>query len=174
MSEFFVVGRRMYKYCPRCGAGLRQREIEGQKRLFCPKCGWVYYQNPLPSAAALVKSSKGEVLLVKRGIEPGKGQWALPSGFIEIDETPEQACLRELEEETQLKGEIVRLIGVYSQKSSLYKNVLVIGYEVKAGGQMTPGSDSLNADYFSPQKLPAIPFSSHREIIQDGLKTEKK
>lgn len=163
----------MYKYCPQCGTGLSQREIEGEKRLFCPQCRWIYYQNPLPSAAVLVKNNRSEVLLVKRGIEPGKGQWALPSGFIEITETPEQACLRELEEETGLKGEIIRLVGVYSQKSIFYKNVLIVGYEVKARGKVIPGSDSLEAEFFSPEKLPNIPFSSHREIIRDGLEEGK-
>lgn len=111
--------------------------IEEEKRLACPACQWVCYENPLPSSAALVRNDKGEVLLVKRGHEPGRGKWALPSGFIEIDETPEKACLRELREETGLKGEIVRLAGVYSQESLLYRNVLIIGYEVEARGNLS-------------------------------------
>ncbi len=164
----------MFKYCPLCGSGLSGKEKEGRRRLFCPICRWVNYENPLPSAAAFVKNKRNEILLVKRGVEPGVGKWALPSGFIEIDETPEKACLRELEEETGLRGDIVRLIGVYSQKSLLYKNVLIIGYEVKAEGILSPGSDSLKADFFSPVKLPAIAFSSHRDMIRDGLKDKKK
>ena len=164
----------MFKYCPLCGSELEEKKEEGRRRLFCPKCGWVRYENPLPSAAALVKNKKKEILLVKRGVEPGVGKWALPSGFVEIDETPEKACLRELEEETGLRGEIVRLIGVYSQKSLLYKNVLIIGYEVKARGKTSPGSDSLSADFFSPFSLPEIAFSSHKEMIKDGLKDKKK
>jgi 8-oxo-dGTP diphosphatase len=158
-----------YKYCPNCGLKSRLKKIEGRERVVCFECGWVHYENPLPSAAALVRNERGEVLLVKRGVEPGRGKWALPSGFIEIDETPEKACLRELEEETGLKGEIMRLIGVYSQKSLTYKNVLIIGYEVKAWGNLSPGSDSLSADFFPPDKFPEIAFSSHREIIEDGL-----
>lgn len=164
----------MFKYCPLCGSELEGKKEEGRRRLFCPKCRWVNYENPLPSAAAFVKNRRNEILLVKRGVEPGVGKWALPSGFIEIEETPEKACLRELEEETGLRGEIVRLIGVYSQKSLLYKNVLIIGYEIKAEGILSPGSDSLRADFFSPVKLPTIAFSSHREMIRDGLKDKKK
>jgi 8-oxo-dGTP diphosphatase len=165
---------RMFKYCPKCGAKLKLRRIEKEKRLACPECHWVYYENPLPSSAALVRNKKGEVLLVKRGKEPGKGKWALPSGFIEIDETPEKACLRELKEETGLKGEIVRLVGVYSQRSLLYKHVLIIGYEVEARGDLSPGSDSVRAEFFSLDKLPDIPFSSHIKIIKDGIKKGKK
>ena len=162
----------MFKYCPRCGARLKLKKIENEKRLACPACQWVNYENPLPSAAALVRNKEGDILLVKRGKEPGKGKWALPSGFIEIDETPEKACLRELKEETGLNGEIVRLIGVYSQRSLLYRNVLIIGYEVEARGKLSPGSDSLRAEFFPFDKLPDIPFSSHKKIIENGVKEQ--
>jgi len=63
----------MYKYCPRCGSRLKLKQIEQRKRFICPECRWVEYRNPLPSAAALVRNKKGDVLLVKRGVEPGKG-----------------------------------------------------------------------------------------------------
>jgi len=165
---------RMYKYCPKCRAKLELSWIEDEKRLACPECHWVNYENPLPSSAALVRNKKEEVLLVKRGKEPGKGKWALPSGFIEIDETPKKACLRELKEETGLKGEVVRLVGVYSQKSLLYRNVLIIGYEVNARGNLSPGSDSQEAEFFPLNNLPDIPFSSHRKMIEDGVKKAEK
>jgi 8-oxo-dGTP diphosphatase len=160
----------MYKHCPHCGAGLRLKKIERRLRVFCLSCRWVYYENPLPSAAAFVRNKKGEILLIQRGVEPGRGRWALPSGFIEVDETPEDACLRELEEETGLRGEIKRLVGVYSQKSQLYKNVLIVAYEVKGKGNLLPGSDSLRAEYFRADNLPDIAFPSHAEIIVDGIK----
>jgi 8-oxo-dGTP diphosphatase len=120
----------MFKYCPLCGSELRIKKEEGRSRHFCPRCNWTKYENPLPSAAALVRDDEDGILLVKRGVQPGKGKWALPSGFIEIEETPEEACLRELKEETGLEGKILRLIGVYTQKSQVYKKVLIIGYEV--------------------------------------------
>lgn len=163
----------MFKFCPKCGAELSLKRIEDRKRLVCPACYWVNYENPLPSAAAFVRNEKGEVLLVKRGVEPSIGKWALPSGFIEIDETPESACLRELREETGLRGEIKRLIGVYSQRSLLYKNVLIIGYEIEARGNLTPGSDTQRTEFFPEDRLPDVAFSSHRKIIEDGLKKEE-
>ncbi|UCC38199.1 MAG: NUDIX hydrolase [Candidatus Aminicenantes bacterium] len=166
--------RGTFKYCPNCGAGLKAGTIEKKKRLVCPGCCWVNYENPLPSAAAFVRNRNGEILLVKRGVEPARGKWALPSGFIEIDETPEKACLRELKEETGLEGEIVRLLGVYSQESMLYKNVLIIGYEVDARGKLSPGSDSQKVEFFSVRNLPAIPFSSHRKMIKDEVTIERK
>ena len=158
-----------FKICPVCGESLNLKLLEDRKRMVCLECGWVHYDNPLPSAAAFVRNSKGEILLVKRGVEPGYGLWAFPSGFIEIDETPEMGCLRELEEETGLKGKIVRLMGVYSQESDMYKNVIIIGYEVDVSGKLQPGSDSLEAKYFYPQDLPEVAFPSHRHMLADGL-----
>jgi 8-oxo-dGTP diphosphatase len=163
-----------FKNCPICGTVLNSMTIEGRERLACPECGWVHYENPLPSAAAFVENSAGEILLVKRGVEPGYGKWALPSGFIEIEETPEEACLRELKEETGLEGKIRKLVGVYSQESYMYKNVIIIGYEVAARGQLQPGSDSLSAVYCVPEELPEIAFPSHKRMIADGLEMKEK
>ncbi len=165
---------RKFKYCISCGAEMFLIETEGRQRSACPQCGWIQYENPVPCAAAFVSSSQGEILLVQRGIEPGKGQWALPSGFIEIDETPEGACLRELKEETGLEGKILRLLGVYSQESAMYKHVLIIGFEVKTVGTPLPGSDSIDVRYFLSDGLPEIAFSSHLEMIEDGLKRRQK
>lgn len=165
---------KAFKFCPVCGYSLFQKREEGRERLFCPGCSWTHYENPLPSAAALVQNEKAQVLMVKRGVKPGLGKWALPSGFIEIDETPEAACLRELKEETGLEGEILHLVGVYSQESSLYKNVLIIGYKVKATGRIKPGSDSQEVQYFPLHSLPEIPFSSHVKMIEEEVERRKK
>ena len=70
--------------------------LEGRKRLFCPKCGKIYYENPIPVVAVIARDNQGRILLIKRKVEPCKGEWALPSGFMEIEETPVQAVLREL------------------------------------------------------------------------------
>lgn len=166
--------RESIKYCPVCGTGLSLKKVEDRKRAVCPACGWINYENPLPCAAALVRNSEGEILLVKRGVEPGKGEWALPSGFIEIDETPERACLRELKEETGLEGRIARLVGVYSQESVMYKYVLIAGYQVEARGIPHPGSDSEGVQFFSAEELPRIAFPSHLKMIKDGIESQEK
>jgi len=162
-----------FKNCPICGNSLNPKTLEDRERMACSECGWVHYENPLPSTAAFVRNLEGGILLIKRGVEPGYGQWALPSGFIEIDETPEMGCLRELEEETGLKGKIVKLVGVYSQESYMYKNVIIIGYEVDGFGKLQPGSDSLEAKYFFPQDLPEIAFPSHSQMLADGMRKTK-
>jgi len=139
-------------------------------RIVCPKCGWIYYANPLPSVAAFVCTADDQILLIKRGVAPGKGKWALPSGFIEQHELPEQAVIRELREETNIKGTLNRLIGVYTEPTRIYGNVLLIGYAIDyQRGKPRSGSDTTDARFFSARRLPKIAFRSHHAIIKKGL-----
>lgn len=163
-----------FRYCPLCGAGLESKLVEGRKRSVCLRCSWIRYLNPLPCSAAFVTNSHDEILLVQRGVEPGKGKWGLPSGFIEVEETPEEACLRELQEETGLSGKIKDLIGVFSQDSVVYKRVIIIAFSVDAEGKLSPGSDSIGAEYFSAHLLPEIAFVTHKQIIQEGVTLKEK
>lgn len=160
-----------YKFCPRCKWILNKTVANGHARLSCNKCGWVYYYNPLPSVAAFVYNADDMVLLVKRDVPPGRNKWALPTGFIEQGELAEQAVLRELKEETNFTGTVQDLVGVYTEKTKLYGDVLLIGYAVRyLGGKLKPGSDVNKAKFFPCSKLPAIAFASHRAMIQDGIK----
>ena len=156
-------------FCQKCGAACEPRTVEDRQRFVCPACSWVAYENPLPCTAAFIQNTKGKILLVQRGVEPCAGQWALPSGFLEIDETPEQGCLRELKEETGFEGKIEELIGVYDQASVLYKKVVIIGYRVSVQGRLKPGSDSLDARFFEPGRLPEIAFPAHQKMVRDAL-----
>ena len=136
--------------------------------MVCQKCGWIYYGNPLPVVVCAVKNRKDKILIAKRNLKPGLNKWALPGGFIESGETPEAACLRELKEETGLKGKIKRLIGVYVQKTKYYGSLLVIGYEVSISKDKLLLNDELKeAEFFSKKDLPGMPFLSHRKIIDN-------
>ncbi|MFH1847221.1 MAG: NUDIX hydrolase [Candidatus Omnitrophota bacterium] len=158
----------LYKYCPMCKTSLEEDHVEGRDRLICKKCRWINYLNPVPVVACIVFNDKKELLLIKRAIDPCKGKWALPGGFIELDENLEDAGCRELYEETSLKSEPGRLIGVYLQDSKLYGNVIVVGMEFIAE-EHTPasGDDAMDARFFSLEDLPEIPFFSHQNLIRD-------
>ncbi|MCK4463661.1 MAG: NUDIX hydrolase [Candidatus Omnitrophica bacterium] len=158
---------RAFKFCPLCRYYLRKKRVDGHKRLVCQKCGWIYYGNPLPVAVCVVKHREDKMLIARRNLKPGINKWALPGGFVESGESPETACLRELEEETGLKGKIKGLIGVYIQKSRYYGSLLVIGYEVSVSKyNLSLNSELRDARFFSRKDLPVIPFSSHRRIIE--------
>jgi 8-oxo-dGTP diphosphatase len=140
--------------------GDRPREV-------CSVCGEIFYQNPLPAAAALVLDDERRVLLVKRGIAPNKGDWCLPIGFAETDETIAQAALRELREETGVVGRVLRLIDADSWKGAYYGELLVVTFEVeKVSGTETPGDDADALAYFAIDQLPPLAFPSNEKAIR--------
>jgi len=137
------------------------------KRIFCPLCGWTYYANPIPASACIVLRDNNELLLIKRKNEPNPSAWALPSGYVEIDETAEECAVHELYEETGLIGEVDEFLGYFFQSSPIYKRVITFGFLMNiTGGELNPGDDALAAKYYSLNNLPDIPFASHNKLIE--------
>jgi mutator protein MutT len=159
---------KAFKFCPLCKHPLCRIGIDDRKRLVCQKCGWINYENPVPVASCVARNKKGEILIARRNLEPGKNKWALPGGFVEGDETPEKACLRELKEETGIDGGIAKLLGVYIQRVKRYGSLLVIGYLVDVLHEnISINSEVKEAKFVSQRDLPYIPFLSHRKIIEE-------
>ena len=157
-----------YNYCPICAIPLQMGMVEGRKRKYCPKCNFVDYKNPLPVALAVAVKDK-KFLLIKRGVPPVKGIWASPSGFIESGETPEEGCLRELEEETGVSGEIVKLIGVLRiEDKEIYGDMLIIAYLVNVkDGELTPGGEVEDARFFDIADLHGYYVTLLKNIITE-------
>lgn len=133
----------------------------------CGVCGSVFYQNPLPAAAALVLDDLRRVLLVKRKYPPGEGLWCLPMGFAELGETIAEAALRELHEETGVTGHVVRLINAESSHGPFYGDVLVVAFEVeKLLGMERAGDDAEELDYFPLDQLPPLAFAHNEKAIR--------
>lgn len=96
--------------------GPRIRKIpdgDDRERLTCPDCGYIAYENPKLVAGAVV-SVGDRILMCRRAIEPRKGFWTLPAGFLELHETPEEGARREAWEEACARIAIDALLGVYS------------------------------------------------------------
>ena len=122
----------MMRYCPQCRAELTEREIDGKLRRTCAdECGFVHWDNPTPVVAAIIEY-EGKVLLARNAQWP-EGWFALISGFLERNEAPEDAVLREVEEELGLQGEIVEFVGNYVFAE---QNQLLITYHVAARGEI--------------------------------------
>ena len=119
-------------YCHYCNAQV-ELKMEGDiLRDYCPVCEVYFYENPLPVVSTILVRDR-QVLLVKRGNEPYRGQWCFPSGFAESGESIAEAALRELEEETGVKGKIVQLQDVDSCSNYYYGDLLARkGYIVLA------------------------------------------
>lgn len=161
---------KQFKYCPFCSLCLVKKRVDGRNRLICGGCGWINYRNPIPVISCLVRNKKDEILLIKRGIEPSKGAWALPGGFLELEESPEEAGSRELKEETGLAGRPGRQVGVAAHISPLYGHLLMVGIEFLVDVyNVTAGDDAAEARFCAVNGLPDIPFASHRELINKFL-----
>jgi ADP-ribose pyrophosphatase YjhB (NUDIX family) len=154
-------------HCPYCGGLLIRKQVEDRRRLYCSRCSRPIYENPIPATCLVVVDPDARLLLVQRSAPPKIGQWCLPGGFIEVDEMPESAALRELSEETNLHGKVEKLLGVRTSPSTFYQSVLLIGYLVREySGQLVPGDDAADVRWFDPERLPTIPFDSHAFYIQ--------
>lgn len=159
-----------YKYCPRCGGTLKNRIIpdEDRPRLICQDCSFIFYINPTPAVAVILFNTSNEILLVKRKLEPKRGEWSLPSGFMEYNETVRDAAVREVKEETNLDIRLNGLHSVHSAFDDPEKHILLVIYfgEI-SGGQLKPGDDAEMAEFFPLHALPErIAFSCHLRILK--------
>ena len=159
--------REPYQYCPMCGRTLDLGVIEGKERKFCQNCDFIDYKNPLPVAIAIAVKAK-KFLLIKRGMAPRKGTWGSPSGFIEFGETPEEACLRELKEETGVSGQVAKLVGIGRiEDKEIYGDILAVRYLVKAGDEeITPSDEVEDARFFGIAELPDYYVRYNSNIIK--------
>jgi ADP-ribose pyrophosphatase YjhB (NUDIX family) len=158
------------KFCPYCGHSLGSIVVEGKQRNYCGDCKRVIYDNPVPVVAGVIVKDKS-VLLVKRGIEPRKGFWSLPSGFIDTMEEAETAMIREMKEETNLDIIKAQYITSIAQKGMRYNSVLIIGFYItKYKGKLKPGDDAVEAKFFKMDSLPEFAFSKHKKLVDIVLK----
>ena len=133
------------------------------------------YPRPMLTADCVVVNDSNEILLVQRGNEPYKGCWALPGGFMEMDETLEHTAVRELEEETGLKvdEQDIRLIGVYSTldrdpRGRTVTAAYIVSEKWKEGkGKAMAGDDAAEVRWWPLNALPPLAFD-HAQIVSDG------
>lgn len=146
-----------YSFCPKCGGRLETRFFEERDRLICSVCGFVFYQHSKACAGALVMRGD-KLLLVKRGIEPFKGYWDIPGGFLEIGEAPADGARREIEEETGLLVELTEILGLFmDQYGNRNTATLNICYLAKViGGQERASSDAEELKWFPVHQLPEL------------------
>lgn len=127
------------------------------------------YPRPMLTADCVVVRHRAEVLLVRRGNEPYKGCWALPGGFMEMDETIEHCAVRELQEETGIcmTEDKIRLIGIYSAPGRDPRGRTVTAayrIDVDTSTEATAGDDAAEVRWWPLTELPPLAFD-HNEII---------
>ena len=144
-----------FNYCPNCATPLRlveQLEDGGPKRrLRCVACQWTHWNNPTPVLAAVIEMADrdGLVLLARNAAWSGR-MFALITGFMEAGETPEEGIAREVLEETGLKVDALKLIGVYDFQRM---NQLIVAYHAVARGDITLSPELVEYRLYRPQDI---------------------
>ncbi len=155
------------KFCMKCAT--RLKAVGGRGTRECPLCGWVYWNNPRPTASVLILAG-GRVLLAKRAVTPRPGCWDVIGGFVEPGETGEQAAKREVQEEIGADVKLERLLGIFSDVYGPEKvptlNIYYVG-RIKKRQDLKPGDDVLSLAWFSLSKLPKrIAFKNNRDALR--------
>ena len=126
---------------------------------------------PLLTVDGIVRNREGKFLLIRRKNPPFQGQWALPGGFVDVGETVEAACARELKEETGLTVVVERLLGVYSDpKRDPRGHTVGIVFACSCAHENAKGGDdALEARWLTPEEARPLAFD-HETILEDYLK----
>lgn len=126
-------------------------EGDNRERLLCPDCGFIQYENPLIVAGAVIVEDD-KVLLCRRSIEPRRGFWTIPAGYMELNETVEEAASREAWEEACAEIRIDGLLGVYTIPRISQVQLIYAAHLAKPG--FAPGEESLEVAFFDWDAIP--------------------
>lgn len=160
--------RAVYLYCPHCAAPLATGKKFARVRRYCRYCGFIHFLEPKVAVAAVVTDG-ARVLLVRRNAMPRIGYWALPAGYMDADELPEEALVREVAEETGVTVRVLSLQGVAPLAGwQERRGILVLYRAERVGGEARPGDDVSEARWFGQDEVPwdKLAFESTAEYVR--------
>ena len=163
-------------FCPLCGGARLERRVprrDDKERLVCVECGYVHYVGPA-LAAGMILHDGARLCLVRRAHDPGSGLWTFPGGFVDLDEEPAGAALRELTEETGYDGAIETLLGVYNSEGPGGKRVVICVYAGRVAGEGGAACEEVaEVRWFAPDELPwgDFAFASTEQALREFLRT---
>ena len=157
-----------YHFCPVCSGRLQSKVLKHHEpaRLVCAECNFIFYLDPKLVACSLVEIDK-KLVLLKRGIDPQKGKWVMPGGYVDQGEKVEDAARRETEEECGIIIRIHNLLGVYSYVGR--PGVVVAYLAEHMAGELMAGDETLEFRLFKPVDIPwnDLAFSSTVDALKD-------
>ena len=161
----------MDRFCSQCGAILEVREIGGRGRPVCPACGHVVWSHFTLGIGGML-FHEGKVLLGLRNIEPDFGRWSMPGGYVEMDETLEQAVVREFREETGLQVQPLGLLAILQSPGQENNHSWCIWGVRLAGPLADLAPDPVEVQqvrFFAPEELDSLENVGHwsRWLIQN-------
>jgi ADP-ribose pyrophosphatase YjhB (NUDIX family) len=157
-----------FTFCPRCGAPLGDEIRFGRPHRTCRYCGFIHFNDPKVAVAGLVTTG-GRVLLVLRGVPPRSGFWALPGGYMDAGEAPEDALAREVCEETGVTIGRPTLHSVTPLAGWAEPRGILLVYQAEAAqGPAAAGDDVSAVGWFAPGQIPweALAFPSTEELLR--------
>jgi ADP-ribose pyrophosphatase YjhB (NUDIX family) len=149
-----------WRLCPRCGGELIRDEAGHAS---CPVCGSRYWANSAPAAEGLFERD-GKVLLARRKVQPRRGFWDIPGGFLEEGEDAIAGLKRELREETGIEVEPIEFVGPHVEAYDGYF-VLGLTWLVRGDGEPRPADDVGELRWFGPGELPAEMAFPHQDEL---------
>lgn len=157
-----------YRYCPMCATPLVEKYIHEAERLTCPECDFILFLSP-KLVAVVVIMHNDNVLLGRRNINPGMGEWSFVSGYIDRGEKVEEAAIREVKEETNLNVELENLIGIFSGTGHPY---VILAYQASIINgdisSLSPQPEEVSElAFFSLENMPPLAFPSDAEILHE-------
>lgn len=137
---------------PGCGPRLREvPEGDDRERLTCPDCGYIAYENPKVVTGA-VCTWGDRVLLCKRAIEPRRGYWTIPAGFLELGETMAEGAIREVWEEARAEIQIDGMLGVFEIPH--ISQIYIVYHARMSSPAHAPGPESEVTELLSWDEIP--------------------
>lgn len=157
-----------FRFCPVCGGNLYQQLVKEQEppRLVCSQCDFVFYLDPKVVACSVVEID-GRIVLLKRAIDPQRGKWVLPGGYVDRGEEVTAAAIRETQEECGLRTRISRLLGVYSYPGR--PAVVVVYVAEYVAGELIAGDETEEVGLYLRQEIPwpQLAFQSTVDALRD-------
>ena len=154
-----------FAFCPRCGSPMRTQRVADKPRRICPSCRYVYFTDPKVGVGVAVVEN-GRLLLVKRAMNPERGKWSLPAGFVDQGEDPKETAAREALEETGLIVQIEGVLDVFHNPPGAGGASVFILYRAQViGGRLLAGDDAADAGFFALDQLPELAFTSTKAAV---------
>jgi ADP-ribose pyrophosphatase YjhB (NUDIX family) len=147
------------RYCQSCGGAMATLEVRGVDRRVCAECRRIHYVDPKVAVGVAVFRDD-RLLLVRRTMNPGRGRWSLPGGYVDPGEHPRDAAARETTEEAGVEVKVGDVIEVFANPPEHGGAIFILYAGSWVAGEAQCGDDSDDAAFFSREDLPATVFAS--------------
>jgi ADP-ribose pyrophosphatase YjhB (NUDIX family) len=139
-------------------------QVMDKPRRVCPSCRYVHYTDPKVGVGVVVVE-EGRILLVRRAMNPERGKWSLPAGYLDQGEDPKLTAAREVLEETGLVVSIGETLEVFHNPAGSGASIFILYSATRIGGELLAGDDADATGFFALAELPPLAFASTRAAV---------